>query len=289
MKKTYIDNFYQILPGADKNYRIYSPAGVFMDLFVGTDKALLLDTGYGFGNLRETVRSLTDLPLIIVNTHAHVDHANGNWQFEEAVYLHPADFKLTEDHCGPARRGLAVSYAHNCPDPLTGEPRDLLGDDFDEETYLARGAGRLLPLEEGTVFDLGGIHLRVVHVPGHTPGSIGLIYEEEGIFYSGDSMNFNTWLFLPEATSLSVYRDSIRKMLSENFTRIMFSHLDVPHDKRVLEDFLELARTADYESGEEFSAPLTPGAVARFISRPGYTEADMGKGYATMVLGPDKL
>ena len=45
-------------------FRITSAEGVFCDLFVGCDRALLFDTGYGFGNIREVVRGLTDKPLV---------------------------------------------------------------------------------------------------------------------------------------------------------------------------------------------------------------------------------
>lgn len=58
-----------------------------MYLINGTEKALLLDTGFGLTDLKETIRQLCGhKPLIVVNTHAHVDHNSGNNQFEE-VYV----------------------------------------------------------------------------------------------------------------------------------------------------------------------------------------------------------
>ena len=55
-----------------------------MYLLEGKEKALLLDTGYGAGNLRAFVEKLTDKPVIVANTHYHPDHAAGNGEFEEA-------------------------------------------------------------------------------------------------------------------------------------------------------------------------------------------------------------
>ena len=57
-----------------------------MYLLEGEEKALLLDTGYGVGNLREYVERLTEKPVIVANTHYHPDHSAGNGEFEQ-VYL----------------------------------------------------------------------------------------------------------------------------------------------------------------------------------------------------------
>ena len=76
---------------------------VFMDLIVGAHHALLFDTGYGFGDLRGLVKSITDKPLYVVNSHAHVDHACGNEIFGGA-YIHPADLELCREHNGREMR-----------------------------------------------------------------------------------------------------------------------------------------------------------------------------------------
>ena len=286
-----MSDFYQVSEWENGYFRIFSPAGVYMDLFVGSEKALLLDTGYGFGDLRSVVKGITSLPLIIVNTHGHVDHACGNGQFEEDIFIHPADMDLCAEHNGRVLRGRALSMARNFEDPETGKIRNILPQDFDEDVFYHSGTGHLVPLADGQRFDLGGIILKVIHVPGHTKGSIGLMDEGKKIFYSGDSMNFSTWLFLPEAENVSVYAESIRKMLGTEFERIMFSHADSPYPKAVLADFLDLAEHVDYEKGYPFSAPLVPGAVAKYCCREGYQPEDMFRkpGYAAIVIGPDKL
>ena len=66
-------------------------------------------------------------------------------------------------------------------------------------------------MREGSVFDLGGLHLEVYYVPGHTRGSLGLLCEEEKLFYAGDAMNPFLWLFATESTSLSEYIQTLRK------------------------------------------------------------------------------
>lgn len=50
----------------------------------GAERAAVIDTCNGEQNYYEAVRTLTDLPLIVINTHAHGDHVGGNRFFEEA-------------------------------------------------------------------------------------------------------------------------------------------------------------------------------------------------------------
>ena len=54
-----------------------------MYLVVGSRKAALIDTGAGIGDLRGLVESLTELPVMVLTTHLHTDHAGGNPLFEE--------------------------------------------------------------------------------------------------------------------------------------------------------------------------------------------------------------
>ena len=76
--------YYQV-EEQDGYYRIGSPENVFCYLFVGSKQAALIDTGYGFGNLEQTVRSVTDKPVVIINTHGHCDHTGGNAQLKKCV------------------------------------------------------------------------------------------------------------------------------------------------------------------------------------------------------------
>ncbi|MEI3580641.1 MAG: MBL fold metallo-hydrolase [Acutalibacteraceae bacterium] len=66
-------------------YAIYEP-GHFQEvisyLITGSEKALLVDTGLGMGNIRKVVEELTSLPVIVMNTHTHFDHIGGNALFD---------------------------------------------------------------------------------------------------------------------------------------------------------------------------------------------------------------
>lgn len=74
----------------ESSYRIEN-SGVRCLLFIGTEKALLVDTGFGnAGSLKEVTDSLTDKPIMLVISHADIDHIGANAEFDE-VYMHPAE------------------------------------------------------------------------------------------------------------------------------------------------------------------------------------------------------
>ena len=52
-------------------------------LILGEDKALLWDTGMGIGRLRSLTEKITDLPIVVLNSHDHFDHIGGNAEFDE--------------------------------------------------------------------------------------------------------------------------------------------------------------------------------------------------------------
>ncbi len=151
----------------------------------GKNRAAVIDTVNGQENLLDVVRSITDLPLVVINTHGHCDHIYGNVFFEEAL-LHPDDWALHDEHFAmknePGRAPDAFPDAKPCP---------------------------LRPIREGDRIDLGGIVLEVVGIPGHTRGSIALLDRNSGFLFSGDAINGQLWMQLGESTKLSAYLDTL--------------------------------------------------------------------------------
>ncbi len=84
------DNLFEAQSITDNVHRIIGPGQVYAYLIIGSEKALLLDTMCGIGDLKHFVEEFTDLPLYVANTHSHHDHCGGNFQFEK-VFIHPAD------------------------------------------------------------------------------------------------------------------------------------------------------------------------------------------------------
>lgn len=286
-----MEDYYKVTELRKNVYRITSAEQVFTDLFVGSEKALLLDTGYGYGDLKATVRRITDLPLIVVNSHGHLDHTCGNYRFSEDIYIHPADMELCRQHNSRQMRTSAVENGKHTFFYETRQVGSALPELFDEAGYIDASYGRLVPVEEGHVFDLGGISLTVYHVPGHTRGSIGLLYEEEKLFYAGDAMNPFVWLFWPEATRLSEYIATLSKAERIDFRELVISHGPFPMPKAALGTFIDAAEHVDFEKGIPYDDdPLAHGAGARICIREGYSMQDFGKpGFAAVVISKNHL
>lgn len=209
----------EALPGV---FHIQDAMGVCMTLLVGETRALLVDTGYGAEDVAAFVGTLTDLPLTVVLTHGHHDHALGSRWFGK-VYLLPEDFPVYETYTGPFwRRDV---WAGAAAKGFTGEVA-FLGDPMPVPAALAPGD-----------IALGGLTARIVPCPGHTPGSAAVYVPERRLLLTGDSWNPCTWLFFPEALSAQGYRRNALKLLELPFAWALCPHQFGLFDRGMPEKF----------------------------------------------------
>jgi hydroxyacylglutathione hydrolase len=190
-------------------------------LVVGSDSALVVDTGMGAADLAGQIKKLTNKPLIVVNTHGHPDHTGANYQFEKA-YIHPADIE-------------SVNFS-NTPDHRQAAAQSMLRGQQPSPDELYKGKSydtRLVPVREGYIFNLGDRRLQVMETPGHTPGEICLLDIENKLLFTGDNNNVLVWLFLGNCTPLHVYLSSLEKQVKRmgEFTTIFPGHgVPMPSD-----------------------------------------------------------
>lgn len=268
---------YELIPVADGVYRVRClvPGGEhsLCDLIIGTEKAALIDTGNGYGNLPAFLRSVTDKPLVLFNTHNHIDHIAGNALFSEPFHMGQEDI----DHCDYANEPFFRQQM------LKGLQQ--IPEGFDEAEYLARGVGQLVPCEEGEVFDLGGKTLQVLATPGHSCGCRSYYLREEGIVYTGDVLGKCMLVFGYASGGRRAQKDSLRKLMSLPVSRIYASHADEPYTMEDLQLFLKVTEEADYAAGIPFPNPLRDGEDARICCVAGMAPEDEDKpGYAAIVL-----
>jgi len=162
----------------------------------GRDRDLLVDTGLGIASLRAAVADLFEKPLRVVATHAHYDHIGGHHEFDdclahplEADRLRHADREpfraLARDSLPAAYRESIEAFGYPLPDLLvTAIPEK----GYDVHAYGLKGARNVDEIDEGDLVDLGDRSFRVLHLPGHTPGSIGLWEEATRTLFSGDAI-----------------------------------------------------------------------------------------------------
>lgn len=209
---------------------ITTRTGEYLYLIEGNNNALLVDASTGVCDLPGFVHGLTDKPLTVVLTHAHVDHAPGAAGFG-TVYLHPADLELYRRHCAERDdyvRGNLGSAAVQLSET------DFAPVDPDKI---------LLSLGDGMVFDLDGLHVEVIALPGHTQGTVVLLVQEPRLLILGDACNNSTFLFDENASTVQAYRDALaaaKERLQGRFDRVFFSHRSVEGDADVMDNVLAL-------------------------------------------------
>jgi hydroxyacylglutathione hydrolase len=174
-----------------------------MYLVTGTQKAMLIDNGLGVANIRDYIKTLTHLPVIVVITHGHPDHAGANYQFTE-VYIHPEDMAMAAVYNNlPNKSG-------NMGSMMTGGATVLESEKFKDT--LNHQATTMIPISDGQVFDLGGRKLEVICTPGHTAGEICLLDKENRMLFTGDNDNSLVWLHFAGTLPLEVYLQSLEKI-----------------------------------------------------------------------------
>jgi hydroxyacylglutathione hydrolase len=221
-------------PVADKVWCIDDHGSDNIYLVTGKEKALLIDTGTGVADLKAFVKTLTKLPITVVDTHGHPDHAGGNYQFQQ-IFAQPLDFAMiqqfnsTEYHQGAIRRVL-----QQFPDFESAIVKDI--GDFQISTVT--------PLYDGYVFDLGGRKLEVIRTPGHTQGSICLVDAKNKLLFAGDNDNELVWLFLKDCLPLEVYLQSLQKLQQRNteFELILPGH-GQPLDRTFIDEQIMCAKS----------------------------------------------
>ena len=182
---------------ADNTYKIDESGVANCYLLIGADRALLIDTGCGAGNLKAAVSKLTDKPLTVAVTHRHPDHAGGAWQFG-AYYVHEADKKTV--------------YGIMSLPLVSRKMLKIMGAGIDRT--IKRKHCKILTMKDGHYFDLGNRRILVKSVPGHTRGSVLFLDEKEKLMFTGDNTNYCLWMHLPGCTSLEQWMKSAKTILA---------------------------------------------------------------------------
>ena len=212
----------EIIKIDDSTWRIEND-GVRFFLLTGSERALMIDSGMTAENVRGLARTLTDLPLELINTHADRDHTGANGEFER-VMMHPAEY---------------VNYAAKSAEPAN-----------------------VVPVWDGDVIDLGGRVLRVVTLPGHTPGSLTLLDGERRCLYGGDPIQDGNIFMFGEHRSMTLYLQSLSRLWKnyrEEFDLVYPSHGSFPVSKDIIPQLIDAAKSV--------LAGTAPGERKEFMGR----------------------
>lgn len=188
-----------------EHFWIFEENGVRSFLFEGTERAMLVDTGFGTLPLKEEIPKLTPLRVFLVNTHTDRDHIGRNRDFSP-IYMHPAE----------------MDYYQNA------QPE---GDALED----------VRPLWEGETISLGHWEFEILLAPGHTPGSIMLLERKKRMLLSGDSIQNGTVYLFGPGRNLRAYQCSLEKIaaMAGAFDTIWPSHGSYPLKPDILPALLQ--------------------------------------------------
>jgi glyoxylase-like metal-dependent hydrolase (beta-lactamase superfamily II) len=195
----------------------------------GRDRDLLIDTGLGMASLKEAARDLLAKTLTAVATHVHYDHVGGFHEFEDRI-IHRAEAAKA------AARNAASLYGAGKDDALLGSIRAAGYDvppqlftavpsaDYDPLAYQVMPAAATRVVDEGDVIDLGDRRFEVLHLPGHSPGSIGLWEAKSGILFSGDAVYDGPLLDELPGSDIPIYVATMKRLRNLPVTVVHAGH-----------------------------------------------------------------
>jgi glyoxylase-like metal-dependent hydrolase (beta-lactamase superfamily II) len=196
-------------------------------LILGSERAVLFDTGMGIGNIQAEAERLTDLTAVVVNSHCHYDHVGDNHRYAE-VWAFDNDSEVARIERGK-RRQECVHYLE------PGSYLDLpVG--FDPSAYEIRPAPVTRRLQHLEVIDLGGRTLTAHHTPGHSPGSICLLDSQDALLFTGDAFYPGMMYAHFEDSDFDDYRLSAKHLvdLMPQVSRLCPAHNEATVSKEAL-------------------------------------------------------
>lgn len=182
----------------------------------GRDRDLVVDTANGLGRLRPVVEAMANgRPIVAVATHAHFDHVGGLFEFDErwvhrtdapAVTVPEDPLRLLAADLSPAFMQDMEVYGYRPPEVLI---QALPEEGFDVAGFRTPPCEPTRLVGEGDAVELGERRFEVLHVPGHTPGSIALWDEDGGLLFTGDTVYADDALYGPDEEA---FHGSLRRL-----------------------------------------------------------------------------
>jgi len=192
-------SWFEVYKVSEGTFAICEPGhweGVISYLIEGRNKAVLLDTGMGIGDIKKVIQHLTRLKVFVVNSHTHFDHIGDNHQFHEIAVFND-DFEIEN-----LKRGRTVEELKSeLSQKLLYRP---LPKGFNPKSYRILPSKQTHLLEHEESIDLGDRVLKVIHTPGHSPGSICLLDTKSMELFTGDTFYLSSlFAHFPESDLLA--------------------------------------------------------------------------------------
>jgi glyoxylase-like metal-dependent hydrolase (beta-lactamase superfamily II) len=247
-KKIYdIDPYVEVYQFLNNVYGLFTEnadgmGDVWMYLIVGPEKAMLIDTSYGIGDLKGLVDQITGgKPLYVVNTHGHYDHAYGDCRFDR-VYCHKYEVPRIS------------SQDEHIWDYLFDENGNNIWLEFDKKDLPVFKKFEVIGCEDGHIFNLGGDYeIEMIWLPGHAPGHATYLDKKNRVLFTGDGACYDRiglgvddgpnpkQPYFPEVCNVKSYRPQLAKIVERlgEFDYVYPQHGIVRLEKCILPNILK--------------------------------------------------
>lgn len=221
-----------------------------MHLILGRDADLLIDSGMGIAPLRPVVDGLRpqpDKPIICLSSHTHVDHIGAAHEFETRL-VHPSE---ADELAAPSPYSLRSAdlpaaltdmFTEAGYAPLWGHLVDALPRaDYDLATYAIPPAPATGVVEDGDVIDLGDWRAEVLHLPGHSPGQIGLWHSDSRTLFGADAIYDGPLIFDGPGMDVGDYANSLKRLRDMPIATVHGGHdpaFDATRLRQIIDDYL---------------------------------------------------
>ena len=202
-------------------------------LLIGTENALLIDSGLGIGDIYKAILEITKLPIIVATTHVHWDHIGGHALFER-IYVHE---KEKEWLVNGLPLPLEVIREQIIKEPFTIDPPHS----FDINQYKVFSGVPSMVLVDNQIIDIGDRAIKILHTPGHSPGHICFYEESRKYLFSGDLIYRGLIYANYPTTDPNELRKSVMRVNSiDKINKILPAHNEVEIPKSTISELLEL-------------------------------------------------
>jgi glyoxylase-like metal-dependent hydrolase (beta-lactamase superfamily II) len=214
-------------------------------LILGRERDILVDSGMGVAALRPVVDRLSSRPRLVFTTHAHVDHVGSHPEFTNCeILVHPTE---ADALARPGRQGLRFpkrSAEEVAELRRSGiEPSEFMVEavpsaGYDLEAYRRAPVKPTRLVSEGDVVETGDREFEVLHLPGHSPGSIALWERSSGSLFSGDAIYDGVIVDNLPGSDVEVYRATMKRIAELPVAQVFGGH-NAPMTRTQMLDVVE--------------------------------------------------
>ena len=224
----YLDNVYVLQDRAMSN----------AILVIGKKRALLFDTGCGMDNIKETVESITDLPLLVILSHGHFDHIAGSCQFD-CAYLAKEDQIILEEY----------------DDELINT---WLNELSEKSIHFKSNGWKQIKDIDFDTFDLGDCIGKIIQLSGHTKGSIGIYFPSLKILLAADALSSVMCMMFLNHTSLEEQLDTLYKVQKLDIDAFITSHSPTWFNKSLIDRMILCIQNCKGKRVHPYQYPKPP-------------------------------